>query len=262
MKLTASHPALTEARTIHVGAIRPVMPSSVLLKPAADNAKLGKGNSIIRKGKWRGMPLFTLTLPERSTCPPDCLRWDVCYGNGMAFAHRWQPGPEFEQKLREELHTLARMYRNGFAVRLHVLGDFYSAEYVGLWFAMLCSLPNLYVYGYTARHGSDPIWKALERVRVVVGDRFWIRQSRNEAHDRQSPELIYASEEGAVSNAIACPEQTGATDSCLSCGLCWSVNRTISFQDHDKLNKARRNAKAATARKAMVSLPPNPAAHS
>jgi len=262
MKLTASHPALTEARTIHVGSIRQVTPDSVLLKPAADNAKLGKGNSIIRKGAWRGMPLFTLTLPERSTCPPDCLRWEECYGNGMAFAHRWQPGPAFEAHLEREIATLARFYPYGFVIRLHILGDFYSVQYVGLWFAMLAKHSNLHVFGYTARHGHDPIWTMLHRVRVMYGDRFWIRQSRNEAHDRQSPELIYASEEGAVSNAIACPEQTGATDSCLSCGLCWSVNRTISFQDHDKLNKARRNAKADTARKAMVSLPPNPAAHS
>jgi hypothetical protein len=247
MKLTASHPALTEARTIHTKAIRPVMPDSVLLKPAADNAKLGKGYSVIRKGAWRGMPLFTLTLPERSTCPPDCVRWEECYGNGMAFAHRWQPSPEFEAKLAQEVATLARFYPHGFVIRLHILGDFYSVEYVGQWLAMLAKHGALRVFGYTARHGFDPIWTMLERVRMLYGDRFWIRQSRNMSHDYSNPLLIYAAEEDTVPNAIACPEQTGATDSCLSCGLCWSVKRTITFQDHDKLNKARRNAKATTA---------------
>ena len=246
MKLTASHPALTEARTIHVGSIRQVTPQSVLLKPAADNAKLGKGQSTIRKGAWRGMPLFTLTLPERSTCPSDCLRWEECYGNGMAFAHRWQPSPEFEAKLEQEIATLARFYPHGFVIRLHILGDFYSVQYVGLWFAMLAKHSNLHVFGYTARHGHDPIWTMLHRVRVVYGDRFWIRQSRNQSYDRNQPELIYAAQEGTA-YAITCPEQTGKSESCLTCGLCWAINTTIEFIDHDKLAKDRRNEKAATA---------------
>lgn len=246
MKLKPSHPALTEARTIHTKKVRQVTPDVVLIKPASDNGKMGKGISVVQKGIWRGMPLFVLTLEERKSCPSDCMRWAECFGNGTPFAHRFEHGPELEAKLAQEIGALAHLYPHGFVVRLHVLGDFYSVQYVGFWFAMLAKYSNLRVYGYTARHGVDPIWTALHRVRIVYGDRFWIRQSRNQSYDRNQPELIYAAQEGTA-YAITCPEQTGKTESCLTCGLCWAVNTTIEFIDHDKLAKDRRNEKAATA---------------
>ena len=41
---------------------------------------------------------------------------------------------------------------NGFAVRLHNLGDFYSLQYVALWRRLLARHPALHVWGYSARH--------------------------------------------------------------------------------------------------------------
>ena len=237
MKLKPNHPALTEARTIHVSARRPVSDSSVLLKPVSNNSKLGKGDATIRKGKWYGVPLFSLTLEERATCPSTCNRWAECYGNGMAFGHRFQHGAALERQLELEVAALASRYPRGFAVRLHVLGDFYSVGYVGLWRNLLTKHHNLLVYGYSARYGCE-IGRAIQEVRLRFPNRFWVRFSKNHAHDGAS---IFAAEEGTVPGAIVCPEQTGKAQSCLDCGLCWSVERTIAFVDHDKLAKQRKN---------------------
>jgi len=239
MKLKPNHPALTEARTIHTKTVRPT-PASLqryVLKSVADNSKLGKGLGVIIKGKWRGMPMFSVTLQERATCPSDCIRWAECYGNGMGFAHRFEHGAALEAQIRYEVGFLAKQYPHGFVVRLHILGDFYSLAYVQTWRNLVAKHPNLMVFGYTARHTCQ-IGKAIQEVRLRFPDRFWVRFSRNESHDGAS---IFAAQEGAVANAITCPEQTGKAQSCLDCGLCWSVDRTIAFVDHDKLAKQRRN---------------------
>jgi hypothetical protein len=239
MRLKSNHPALSERRTIHVKYRQPVLPDSNVLKPATNNSKLGKGSTVIRKGHWRGMPMFVVTLQERATCPSDCMRWAECFGNGMAYAHRFEHGPELEDRIRAEVDALARMYPQGFVVRLHILGDFYSTDYVGMWFALLAKHAGLRIFGYTARHGADPIWSAIRRIRQTFADRFWVRQSRNGQPNPAEPELIYATEEDAGSG-ITCPEQTGQTESCLTCGLCWSVKSNIKFVDHDKLAKQRK----------------------
>jgi len=237
MKLKPGHPALTEARTIHAKRVLPPVVGKIL-KPVAANSKVGKGKGTIQKGRWRGFPLYSVTLEERATCPSDCVRWDTCYGNGMGFAHRFKAGAELEDAILAELALLSRMYPHGFVVRLHILGDFYSVGYVELWERALRQFPNLNVYGYTARD-QGIIADALDRIRILFGNRWMVRVSRNKTAG-QEPSRIYASEAGKVPGAINCPEQTGKTESCLTCGLCWEIDRTISFIDHDELQKQRK----------------------
>jgi len=131
MKLKPGHPALTEARTIHPRT-RKLPFEGQVIKAVANNGKLGKGSSVITKGKWRGMPMFSITLEERATCPSTCMRWAECFGNGMAFAHRFQHGPDLEAKIKAEVEYLAKIYPHGFVIRLHILGDFYSQAYVDM----------------------------------------------------------------------------------------------------------------------------------
>lgn len=47
----------------------------------ANNPKTGKR---ITKGLWAGMPIYTLTLEERASCPSYCHMWRDCYGNRHA----------------------------------------------------------------------------------------------------------------------------------------------------------------------------------
>ena len=232
MHLNAAHPALSEARTIHQKMRRDaLLNKSSVLKPISSNSKVGKKKTVITKGKWKGMPMYSLTLEERATCPSSCIRWKECYGNGMPFAHRFETD-NLIPRLRQELNNLAKKHPNGFVVRLHILGDFYSVPYVSFWNLQLWQHQNLYVFGYTAR--TDEIWNSLKTVRRNWPDRFWVRQSLNKQYNADSPLEIFASE--PMEGSLKCPEQTKQTESCLTCGLCWSTKQTISFTDHDKVN--------------------------
>lgn len=227
MKLRPQHPALHEKQTIHPSRVMPVTSNSRLLKPASDNRKLGNGNSYIRKGRWSGFPLYSLTLEERATCPTSCNHWADCYGNGMLFAHRFEHGPKLTRKLESELEELSRKHPKGFVVRLHVLGDFYSTKYVDFWQMAMVRFQNLHVYGYTARLPNTVIGKSIAFVRMMFPERWWIRYSSNEVTDN----AIFATSTFATGH-IVCPEMQGKTESCLTCGLCWSITKPIHFPTH------------------------------
>ena len=49
------------------------------------------------------------------------------------FAIRYNADDELIAMMESELHDLQAKYPNGFLVRLHVLGDFYSVSYVAQW---------------------------------------------------------------------------------------------------------------------------------
>lgn len=239
MRLKTDHPALSENRTIHRHAVKNVSDyKGKIFKPASENKKLGNGDRTILKGAWRGMPMYSLTLEERATCPDTCFHWRDCYGNGMAFAHRFKAGKDLENRIRAELSELAGHYPFGFVIRLHVLGDFYSVDYVDLWTDALIQYPNLRIFGYTARDGNDAIGFGVAMMGVLFPDRCWIRQSVKVA---PHPIGIYATAEPG-NKSITCPQQLGKTRSCLTCALCWSVNLPIHFVNHDALRKEKHNA--------------------
>lgn len=176
----------------------------------------------IAKGKWKGMPLYQLTLEERKTCPASCAQWANCYGNNMYLAHRADvTHPDFYDCLTGELAELHAKHIDGFVVRLHVLGDFLDKKYTAFWKHALVKYPRLRIFGYTHRwpEHSDGIGKVIQEMN---SDRCWIRFS-----DRGGKMSANVSGEG-----IPCPEQTGKTQSCLTCGLCWSTDRPIHFAPH------------------------------
>jgi hypothetical protein len=131
LTLSPDHPAVIEGRTMFPS--RVTEEHDRLLKSGQNQRKLG---SHVSKGRWAGMPIFTLTLEERATCPRSCQHWNDCYGNHMHWPKRHAHGPELEGKLALELAVLAAKYPAGFVVRLHILGDFYSSEYVRRWYRL------------------------------------------------------------------------------------------------------------------------------
>lgn len=197
-----------------------------LLKSSKANKKLGNSSEIIMKGAWKGMPLFSLTLQERATCPSTCNFWATCYGNNMPFAHRINhKNKNFLPLLEKELDTLAKTYSFGFVVRLHVLGDFYSPEYVNFWIRMIAKHPQLRIYGYTARIAGK-IHDALKG--LLSSDRVWIRFSSVPTNKT----AMFATNAANNVKGIVCPVQTKKTASCLTCALCWSTKQTILFIEH------------------------------
>ena len=197
-----------------------------LLKKGSSNKKLGFN---IKSKKWNGSKLYSLTLVERETCPKTCHHWEDCYGNNMPFAHRFST-EGLIPKLRQEVETLLAKNPNGITIRLHVLGDFYSVEYVRFWEAMLLFNENLTLFGYTANLPSSEIGKAIWLMNIRFSERCVIRYS----HNAESTMLgeWYAAEESFEGSSFTCPEQTGKVKSCADCGLCWTTQKTVKFLSH------------------------------
>lgn len=138
MTLTIDHRAVAGSTSLFPNRVTVPDPESNLFKSGKNNRKIG---SHVTKGPWAGIPIYTLTLEERATCPTVCEHWRDCYGNHMQWPTRWKAGPELETVIPGQLQALAHKHPGGFVVRLHVLGDFYSTEYVGLWSRMLKQIP-------------------------------------------------------------------------------------------------------------------------
>jgi len=200
-----------------------------MLKRGKQNKKLGDKVSV---KKWKGMTMYSLTLEERATCPSDCEQWDNCYGDNMPFAHRFDhTDPTFKDQLGMQLEQLNRKHPEGFVVRLHVLGDFYDGLYIVQWQLWLHQLENLHVFGYTHHPYTSQLGTMINNVNNIHSDRFRVRFSDDwdtefSAHVAQPRDLEY------VEHGVICPEQLCKTDSCASCGYCWSSDQPIIFIEH------------------------------
>lgn len=224
-ELAADHTAVISARTIFRARVKHATGDEPLLKSGAHNRKIG---AVVAKGRWTGMPIYTLTLEERATCPATCAHWLDCYGNKMNWSVRWRHGPAFERLLGIELRQLAMQHPSGFVVRLHVLGDFYSVEYCEKWAAWLTELPSLRLFGYTARVRDSDIGRA---VAALGWERAAIRFS-DQMIDEPSTVTLYQYARGRTKLGVVCPAQTDDADCCATCGLCWHSKGRVVFLAH------------------------------
>lgn len=225
--LPVFHPSARGARSIFPSRVFAPEEVERVLKTGHQSRKIGK---TVAKGPRRGWPIFTLTLEERSTCPRSCAEWLRCYGNNMQAAERIEPGLELELALMDELGALQAGHPGGFLVRLHVLGDFYSEAYVARWREALAAFPALHLFGFTAHAPSTPIGRAVALLAADFGwERAAIRFS-GQPHEERAARTLGAGESDP--DAILCPAQTGATECCATCALCWQSTRSIAFRRH------------------------------
>lgn len=209
-----------------------------VLKSGFHNKKIG---AVVQKGAWLGYPIFTLTLEERATCSRSCHHWLDCYGNEMNWAHRFQHGKALEIVIEHEIRALIKQHGN-IVVRLHVLGDFYSVQYVKFWENLVLMFPQLHVWGYTGWQPDTKIGKEIARVQRTLWRYFAVRFSVSELRRKPGrPTNRFAVSIKSVADApkgsIVCPEQVGTdehgkTAMCATCGLCWSTKKPIAFLDH------------------------------
>lgn len=214
------------------------------------NIKLGKK---VTRGKLKGFPIFTVTLQERATCPISCKHYSTCYGNNMMYATRYNADEELLAMMESELKELQAKHPNGFLVRLHVLGDFYSVEYVAQWAKWLGMFPALHVYGYTANQfdavndTERGIGQAVASLSATCGIRFAVRFSGSysdqfaalSADEKQARDMLDNKQ------AFQCPTQISKTtgklakkdeetlvSDCGACGLCWQSSKPVVFLTH------------------------------
>lgn len=227
LTLPAFHPAVRSARTLFPSRVFGADEVARVLKDGHQSRKIGK---MITKGGRRGWPIYTLTLEERATCPRSCQEWQSCYGNRMQAAERIEAGRVLLNALSHEVIDLAAEHPRGFLVRLHVLGDFFSADYVAFWAGLLRDVPALHLFGFTAHAPDSPIGAAIGAMMAAHGwDRAALRYSGAAGSD-MAARVIGPGQDDA--DGILCPAQTGGTDCCATCALCWHSQRSIIFRRH------------------------------
>jgi hypothetical protein len=194
------------------------------------------------------MPVLTLTLEERATCPRTCHHWLSCYGNAMPMPRRHAHGDALIERLDEELRYYAAQDADGFAVRLHVLGDFYSVEYVHAWIRWMQQIPQLHVWGYTARQPATEIGALLAAMNEAWPTRWRMRFSvaADTPPGAMQVTTIWRQPEGArVPEGLSCPQQRDKFATCGNCGICFQPGmegERIVFTGH---GMNRRGSKAA-----------------
>lgn len=234
-RLAPDHPARVAMTTRYPATVRDPRPGESVFKSGGENRKIG---AIVQKGRLAGAPIFTLTLEERATCPASCTMLAGCYGNRMHWARRWRAGPALEAAIAWDLALLAAAHRQGFLVRLHVLGDFYSERYVALWAAMLERHAMLNVFGFTHHAPDGPIGGALSALRDSLWPRFALRFSAQPGARNAVILGAVPAEPQLPSGAIVCAEQwdalrgRGAQRCCATCAFCWTADAAVAFVEH------------------------------
>lgn len=208
-------------------------PGEAVLKEGRWNSKIG-GDVLV--GHLRGAKILTLTLEERATCPRSCELWTRCYGNGMHYSTRYRLTPALLSRIREELTDWCSK-EDAVLVRLHILGDFATFDYLAFWVELLDFHDNLYVFGFTAWGEDTKIGAGIKRVREAMPGRFCIRHS-----GRSGPwgsfTIDFPTERKRLGDVVVCPEQRDAMNGhprkthCGSCAVCWSTDRPIAFVEH------------------------------
>ena len=219
--------AVLSGKTMFEKTVKPAKERKTILQSVDSNTKIGKGGNTILKGIWKGMPMYSLTLEERATCPKDCRQWNNCYGNNSPFRIRVQIDETFYDKLEKELDKLNKKHTQGFVIRLHVLGDFPSLDYVRIWGRYLHDYSGLHIFGYTHWPVESTIGRYIAFTNTFMKHKWRIRFS--DTLDTQFSANIETIENAT---GIICPEQTGKTQSCLTCGLCWGIDKPITFLPH------------------------------
>lgn len=233
--LPAWHDAVVNGRTLFPTRVFLAHEVPRLLVSGVNSAKIG---GRILKGPWAGMPVVTLTLEERATCPDSCGLWRECYGNAMPLARRVRVDAEMLARLDQELRALAAEHPCGFAVRLHVLGDFPDMDYLGHWVRWMAALPALHVWGYTAHRRESPLGQVIAEANEFWPDRWAVRFSvpaGQQAGQHQATTIWRQPEAAVVPEGIVCPAQTHKSQACATCGLCWApaaAGKRIVFIGH------------------------------
>lgn len=230
---------IQEGRTKFGKSVKRVDQMKHMLVSGHSNVKIGRD---VRKGHHRGKRIYTLSLEERKTCPRTCQHWQSCYGNNMPYAKRIDhTDADFLPTLEKEIKWLLSLptHKAGVLIRLHALGDFFDVPYVLFWHRMLTEHPRLAIFGYTARQpwrkpDGFPIGSFVGNALADMNNKFpgrsMIRFSDGKRPTMSTVSIGEASSRPA--NAFQCPEQTGQTRCCATCGACWSTTKNVAFLEH------------------------------
>jgi hypothetical protein len=180
---------------------------------------------LISRGNLKLGKLPSFSLPVITTCPGKSPFCEVyCYGlKGMFIL------PKIKDKNEERLDaTLKADFVSRIineirstgapAFRLHVIGDFYSPEYIVKWIEIANSLQEVVFFGSTRSWRCEFLSKPLKEFRDL--ENVFMKASIDISDDLNPFSCGWRvwSVEG---KGIPCPHDSKIVEDCASCGLCW-----------------------------------------
>jgi hypothetical protein len=109
------------------------------------------------------------------------------------------------------------------AMRVHVVGDYYSPAYTRKWIEIVQAFPDIHFFGSTRSWRVPKITKTIERLRDEPN--VYLRASMDYTDTlTPKPEWSVWSVDG---RGESCPHDRGRVISCYVCGRCWT-DRDIS----------------------------------
>lgn len=199
-------------------------------------------SKIYRSGKWRVSivtgnsklgTIDNLSLTPGATCAADAPCKKTCYA-----MKAWKMYPEVRIAWKENeraarnnpafFFSSVRQYlekRSPAFFRIHVAGDFFSAEYLAGWYDLAKSFPGTRFLAFTKRYDLLAVRCRPENFQLIVSA--WPGYKL----PRTTLPIAYMQDgtEKRVKNAIPCPGH------CDTCGMCWNlsgVNRNVVFNAH------------------------------
>ena len=211
--------------------------------------------SLLRMGNGKlGEAIHHFDLPAVETCPGrSALCSGICYAKRghfmtktirrrLAWSLEQSSLPDFATRLVDEIR------RKGVLVlRLHVSGDFYSAEYANIWMKVMRSCPQVRFYFYTRSWRVADIVPAIEGMAGLANCRVWYSIDEETGlpevipsgvrlayvqTSRQRPrraDLVFRvrglRKQPRLELPMVCPQETPAGHAqgvnCGSCGVCF-----------------------------------------
>ena len=94
----------------------------------------------------------------------------------------------------------------------------------------MAAFDGLHLFGFTAHDPASEIGKA---VAMLAADFGWKRAAirfSGQPHEARASRVLEAGE--SVEAGRLCPAQSGASDCCATCALCWHSDQSILFRRH------------------------------
>ena len=188
---------------------------------------------MISNGNTKIGAIPNFSLPAIKTCPGQTDFCAVfCYGLRGHFTHHSRQAMlerNYQRSLQD--HFASRMIRSiqdnaSKVFRIHVVGDFYTPEYIQKWTMIVDALPSVTFYAYTRSWRCPALKEALGNLR-----------SHSNCHLLASIDFTHANRPDSSWNTISvegegspCPHDTEMVETCLTCGLCWSGRSNLKLK--------------------------------
>ena len=182
---------------------------------------------LISRGNAKTGNLPSFSLPVLVTCPgqtPFCNRY--CYGLKGQFTMltvKEKNDTRLDATLRDDfvdiiVHEVRKTRAPAF--RLHVIGDFYTVEYIEKWIEIANRLPLVIFFGSTRSWRCEFLSMPLKRFRDLPNVYIKASVDLTDTLDPFSCGWHVWSVEG---EGISCPHDYGLVENCLACKRCWTV---------------------------------------